>query len=267
MQKSQFFQQHRGPQSFPGLGAHQLQPDTILYSTAVSACEKAGEWKVALALLAEMEDCKVEARKSWISFDLHYIHANIDHIRQIDSPLKWWYGTVRMFFFSGYLQHCMWSHMYHIIIYIYMYCTCEVEVRIKLLALCRAGWLALRDAFVARFVILSLLVFWLDWRPMHLPSALLSRVVNDKVVGKLCADYYSTWKRKGFKKTATPLTLQLGPLAKHNCGLLHCLWPKRWWCRRFNRIWLLEAHQSMHWKLGSSLGTLTGQFLVPKRHP
>ena len=137
MQKSQFFQQHGGPQSFPGLGAHQLQPDTILYSTAVSACEKAGEWKVALALLAEMEDCKVEARKSWISFDLHYIHANIDHIRQIDSPLKRWYGTVRMFFcFFGYLQHC----------------TCEVEVRIKLLALCRAGWLGLRDAFVARFV-------------------------------------------------------------------------------------------------------------------
>ena len=34
----------------------QVSPDVVCFSAAISACEKAGEWQMAVELLKEMED-------------------------------------------------------------------------------------------------------------------------------------------------------------------------------------------------------------------
>ena len=85
------------------------------------------------------------------------------------SILLWNDDTELSFFFPDIAALHVIAHVsYNHDIYIYMYCTCEVEVRMKLLALCRAGRLALRDAFVARFVLLSLCFDWTGGQCIYL---------------------------------------------------------------------------------------------------
>lgn len=47
-------------------------PDTTTYNACISACEKAAEWQVALATLAEMEDRRL--RPDTISYSARASH-------------------------------------------------------------------------------------------------------------------------------------------------------------------------------------------------
>lgn len=47
---------HGSPQNDQLSTILQVSPDVICFSAAISACEKAGEWQMAVELLKEMED-------------------------------------------------------------------------------------------------------------------------------------------------------------------------------------------------------------------